>query len=62
MDLRKYVQYAIECDECHYVEAELYDTLGEAMKGFRADGWEIGQRTLCPKCSGNEPEEEEDAE
>ena len=48
-----HVHVTIKCDGVGCYEGEDCDdlqTIGDAERWARANGWTVGKRTLCPKC------------
>lgn len=38
------------CDRCHYSAALAYSDKLDAREVAERNGWEVGLRTLCPRC------------
>lgn len=47
-----------ECDECEQWNYErtgdISLTVSEIYKRLRSEGWSLGKKDLCPKCSGKD--------
>ena len=46
--------YWVECDECSDCTPD-FDTENNALRWAAENGWEVGERTLCPECRSDFP-------
>lgn len=53
-----YVTVNIECDECAMDES-VSPPKHRAVSDWRAEGWRIGKRVLCPGCASSDGWSEE---
>lgn len=54
MSVVKYAVIEVDCDVCGACDrSDYWETASKAkaIKELRRDGWKIGKKCLCPKCS-----------